>query len=346
MVLMLSSCSNLHNGISSPTAGASQSQISLIQEEQTPPTTAVTSTAPLVEQQSPYEEIEAVLRANPPCSGNDDIRRDAILAFDKTLRNNTANFDPAVSEFYENMMRHMEEDFNEPVLSGMRIWLMYNHGFIVKTPSATFAFDLVHGYPQWDYRIPDSILEQIQVLFISHRHGDHRNLELIKTVKDFGGEVVMPIEDKPGDFGTIYLSPDQELTIAGLQVKAYDGLHELIPLRIYQVVTPEGLTIMHTGDNQTSETLPSGVKVDILLLNAWVNESGFDTPVAGMRNSIDKLGPRLTIPGHIQELSHHYDPNDIRGRLAYIRVIAVDAVPLPGEVSFQVWGEHCDFPPH
>jgi L-ascorbate metabolism protein UlaG (beta-lactamase superfamily) len=266
------------------------------------------------------------------------------LALDERLRNNSANLDPEVRRFYEDMIAVVESELKEPVESGVRIWSMYNHGFIVKTPTIIFAFDLVDGYKVWDYELRDSILDQIDVLYITHRHDDHRDLSVIKTIKDNGGEVVMPEEDQPGDFGTIYVSPGQELDIAGLQTKVFDGLHGVIPVRIYQVTTLEGLVFMHTGDNQTSETLPDGVKVDVLFLNAWVNESGSTEPAFGMRNSIKKLGPRLTIPGHIQELGHHYDPNDIKGRLSFMRVLIADDVPLPGVVSFQVWGEHCDFP--
>jgi hypothetical protein len=110
------------------------------------------------------------------------------------------------------------------------------------------------------------------------------------------------------------------------------------------VTTPEGVTIMHTGDNQTSETLPDGVTVDILLLNAWVNESGFSSPEVGMTNSINKLTPKLTILGHIQELGHSYDPASIYSRLSFEAPLAVAEMPLPGDVSVQIWGEHCDFP--
>jgi len=38
--------------------------------------------------------------------------------------------------------------------SGMAIWMMYNHGFIVKTPEVVFAFDLTDGYSGWPYLYP------------------------------------------------------------------------------------------------------------------------------------------------------------------------------------------------
>jgi L-ascorbate metabolism protein UlaG (beta-lactamase superfamily) len=246
---------------------------------------------------------------------------------------------------YGNMMGFVESEIAEPVTSGVRIWSMYNHGFIVKTPSTVFAFDLVHGYPSWQYKIPDAILEQIQILFITHRHDDHYDPKIVRAITDFGGKVVEPVEYKLAGQDLVYLSAEEEVTLAGLHIKAYDGLHGSTPVRMYVVTTPEGLTIMHTGDNQTSETLPNDLTVDILLLNAWVNESGSASPVDGMSNCINKLTPRLTILGHIQEMSHHYDPSDVKSRLSFEAPLAVDDGSLPGYVSVQVWGERCDFQP-
>ena len=344
IIITILACGSSSNLIEITEPQSSQTQATPILEEESQPTLAPTPTTQPTEQESPYSQIETLLRSHSPCTGNKEIRKEAILALDEYLKNNLSTIDPDIEEFYENMMGYVKSEISEPVLTGVRIWSMYNHGYIVKTPSTTFAFDLIDGIRQWDYQIPDSILEQIQVLFVSHRHDDHRDLSVMNAIKGFSGEVVMPLEDKPGDFGTIYLSPGQELTVTGLQVKAYDGLHGGIPVRIFQVTTPEGLTIIHTGDNQTSDTLPDGVTVDILLLNAWVNESGSVSAIVGMRNSINKLTPRLTIPGHIHELGHRYDPSDIKGRVPFEWPLAVDDVPLPGEVSVQIWGERCDFP--
>jgi L-ascorbate metabolism protein UlaG (beta-lactamase superfamily) len=330
-------------------AGSTGSQTSISQntsglEEQSQPTVTLAPATQTTEEQSPYSQIQSMLQSNPACGGDETIRKAAILMLDEILKSSSATFDPDLAAFYRERMAFVESEINEPVMSGVRIWSMYNHGFIVKTPSTIFAFDLINGYRQWDYQIPDSILKQIQVLFVSHRHEDHRDLSVIAAVKGFGGQVVMPSEDSVGNFGTVYLSAGDEVTVAGLQVKAYDGLHDIIPVRIFQVTTPEGVTIMHTGDNQTSETLPNGVTVDILLLNAWVNESGSASPVVGIRNSINKLQPKLTILGHIQEMSHRYDPSDVKSRLSYEAIIDAGDAPLPGELSIQIWGEHCDFP--
>lgn len=345
LIIAILACGSLPEIIETTEPLASQSQPTSSAEDQSQPTIRPTGAAQPTEQRGPYFQIQTILRSHPPCDGNNEVRRDAILTLDEYLKNNNARVSPDIIALYENMMGLMEFEINDPVTSGVRIWSMYNHGFIVKTPKLVFAFDLVNGYSQWNYQIPDVILEQIQVLFISHRHRDHRDPSIIRDIERFGGVVVAPSEDEePIGYGTIYLSPGEELTVAGLHVKAYDGLHGSTPIRIYVVTTAEGLTIMHTGDNQTSASLPDGVTVDIFLLNAWVNESGSTSATVGVRNSINKLTPNLTILGHIQELYHEYEPSGPTGRVPFEWALAVDDVPLPGEVSVQIWGEYCDYP--
>jgi hypothetical protein len=348
IMITITACGNI-SGIETAKPQPSQTQAPPSMEEPSEqaailPTETAQPTEQPTEQPDPYSQIQTILRSNPPCGGSMEVRKDAILTLDEYLKNDASRWDPGIIALYENMLGFVESEINEPVLSGVRIWSMYNHGFIVKTPTTVFAFDLVHGYPSWKYRIPDAILEQIQVLFVSHKHDDHYDRSLIHSILDFGGKVVAPLETKLIGDDMIYVSPGDELNVAGLHVKVYDGLHGDIPSRIFEVITPEGLKIMHTGDNQTSETLPDGVKVDILLLNAWVNESGSAPAITGVRNSINKLAPGLTILGHFQELSHAYDPSSVTSRLSYGSILAAGDVPLPGQVSVQIWGERCDFP--
>jgi len=294
--------------------------------------------------QNPYVMIQTTLRSYPPCAGNKEMRKDAILELDAFLKDDSVNWKPDMVDLYRNMIGFVDSEITEPVASGARIWSMYNHGFIIKTPSMVIAFDLVHGYPPWRYQIPESILEQIDVLFISHGHEDHRDMGIIRKIMAFGGKVVVPVEGSQASENMIPMAANEEVTVDGLQVKAYDGLHADVPVRMFFVTTPEGLTIMHTGDNQTSETLPAGLTMDILLLNAWVNESGSASAIVGMQNSIKKLSPELTILGHIQELGHYYAPGDAKSRLAFESALAADNGMLPGYVSVQIWGEHCDYP--
>ena len=79
--------------------------------------------------------------------------------------------------------------------------------------------------------------------------------------------------------------------------------------------------------------------MDVLLLNAWVNESGWSSAVVGMRNSIAKLKPTVMIPGHIQELLHVYVPSDPRSRVPYSWALRVVDEPIVAEVQVMAGGE-------
>ena len=85
-------------------------------------------------------------------------------------------------------------------------------------------------------------------------------------------------------------------------------------------------------------SLPDINDIDLLLLNAWVNDSGYSSAVEGMRNCIEKLKPIVMIPGHIQELSHK------NNRVPYKWSFLVDDVTIPSKVQVMVWGEQYNYP--
>jgi hypothetical protein len=117
-----------------------------------------------------------------------------------------------------------------------------------------------------------------------HRHGVRRN----------NGVVVGPSELFTTSSGIVGMSPGESLTLKNLQVTAHVGLHN-VPVRMFEVTCPNGLKFLHTGDNQTSVTLPT-LEGCVMLLNAWVNESGSTSSAVGVRNSLERVRPRLMIP--------------------------------------------------
>jgi L-ascorbate metabolism protein UlaG (beta-lactamase superfamily) len=294
-------------------------------------------------QEISLEEIKTNLVNNPPNSGDLIIREETILALDNILKNDSSRTSTQMQNFYSSMMEKMSQELHESA-STASIWVMYNHGVIIKTPEIIFAFDLVPGYKGWSSSLlPSEIISKINVLFINHRHGDHYNSSITSTVTDNGGYVVVPSEDSW--MGNIALSPNDTLTLMGLKIKAHDGLHS-VPIRIYEVTTPSGLKIVHTGDNQTSESLPEIDEVDILLLNAWVNESGSSSAVIGMKNSLSKLNPFIMIPGHIQELGHDFNPDEPASRVPYKWAFEVVDEPINSDVMVMAWGELYIVPDH
>lgn len=274
-----------------------------------------------------FNEIQAALETNPPGTGDTLLREQAILNLDEYLKRADAPSNPDLLAFYRSQIADLADAVAEPVLSGARIWQIYNHGYIVKTPSATFAFDLV----TWRTTLPDELLMQIDVAFVSHRHSDHSGWPS-NSIKRLGGVVVGP----PQDWQEAIAGTHEN--IRGLEVNSSAGLHS-VPNSIFLVTTAEGLTIMHTGDTQRSHDLPEDIPVDVLLINAWMNESGFQTATEGVRNAINRISPSLTIPGHIQELGHAYNPASVSTRVLFEWALAVDDVPIPGELGVMAYGE-------
>jgi len=281
------------------------------------------------------EQIKADLISNPPGT-NPILREETILTLDSILTNTEVSKSQAVENFYNSMIEKMEIELQDTVVSGNNIWMMYNHGFIVKTPQITMAFDLLDGITgYWSTLLSTELISSIDVLFITHSHLDHYDHSIRSAIIANGGTVIVPSEISVS--GDVPMTAGDTITLSGLQIKAHFGLHS-VPSRIYEVITPGGYKFLHTGDNQTSTTLPDVSDLDVLLLNAWVNESGTASSVIGMRNCLDKLEPSLMIPGHIQELYHAPD-----NRARYAWAYEVDDVPIPSDIMVMAWGEKYHF---
>ncbi len=265
-------------------------------------------------------QIAINLLNNPPNTGDPAVREEIILAIDKRLMDYPEGAEDIV-RFHTFMMEKVTEELKDDVSTGAAIWMMYNHGFLVKTPQVVFAFDLLDGYSGFSTHLPAELVNQIEVLFISHEHGDHYSPGIVDAVSANGGYVVIPAEDSY--MGNVPMAVGDSLTISGLHIKAHFGIHNA-PVRMYEVTCPNGLKFLHTGD---SSIQPEIDNVDVLLLNAWVE----------IREAIDIVKPRVVIPGHIQELGHRYIPG--KSRVIYEPVFRVDDQPIAAELQVMAWGE-------
>lgn len=251
------------------------------------------------------QQIRQNLINQPPNEGDFEVRRESILDLDQYLLVENVASNADIKDFYESMMDKVADEFAQSYSARADIWILYNHGFLVKTPDIVIAFDIVHAPYAWtSYRLPAGLIDAIDILFVSHIHGDHLDSRVTNRVLDNGKYVVVPQEISSN--GNVAMRPGENVMIEGVSMKAHDGLHS-VPVRIYEVTLPNGLKFVHTGDNQTSETLPNIEDVDVLFLNGWVNESGGASAVTGMRNSMAKLNPDIMIPGHFQEIMHSPD---------------------------------------
>lgn len=316
----------------------------------TTPTTPPTSPVPAIP--AAFDGIHRALGAQPPsATGPNSGRSAAIVQFDALLwaTDATRPTSPDVIDYYVARMARVATEVAEPVASGFRVWAMYNHGFIVKTASATIAFDLVEGKgsyngPAWTVQLPQALLDRIDVLMVSHEHGDHADAtgRIPAAIKARGGAVLYPQAGAAQASTTLAMVGQQSALVRGVRVTAHEVLHNA-PTLAYEVTTAEGYRIVHTGDAQTSTSLPALEGVDLLLLNGWINESGLASNLTDMKSSLDKLRPDVMVPGHFEELSHlAAGPGADRYRF-------LDALPLQdgslgrSRTVMLTWGERLDY---
>lgn len=289
--------------------------------------------------------------AAPTLDGSNAARSATILQWDGLLwaTDETQPTPPDIVQFYAARMARVAREIQQPVASGLRIWQMYNHGFIVKTPTVTFAFDLVDGKsswnsPAWTVRLSDEILDRIDVLFVTHEHGDHydETERIPAAIKARGGAVVYPALSAARANVTHAVRAGQQLTLGGLSVRAWPGPHVAYNL-VYEVVTPSGHRVVHTGDNEETANLPELEDVHVLLLNGWTDgDSRPGSHVYGMKNALNRLRPDLMIPGHFEELAH--PKSDSAGRYAYEGALTLqDSTTLRSRTVVLTWGERLDY---
>ena len=289
------------------------------------------NTANIYSQLNSFYDIRENLLNENPQSGNLEIRYDCFGAIDDLIFGTYPPLHSDTEWFFSKMLeKAILEIKTEQVIEGATIWQIYNHGFVIKTPSTTFGIDL-HDYFRTEKFI--ELADLMDAYFITHEHSDHFSFELIASMQKQNKPVVGPAEFQ---HALIKMSKGESRTVAGLLVTAHDGLHGNIPLRQYEIITQEGFKILHTGDNQTTETLPQISDVDIMLLNSWINESGGVSWIEGVRLAIDKIKPKLTLPGHMLELGHL---GQTHPPVPYRDPIASDNGSLASYYCVLAWGE-------
>jgi hypothetical protein len=287
-------------------------------------------------QSNNFSEIRENLLMNRPQTGDLEIRKQSFACIDELVTGSYSKQQDEIYKFYRLMLeKAMIEINNEKVESGATVWQIYNHGFIVKTPSVLLAFDLYDYYGCAHLKELAGLLD---VMFITHNHTDHLSPELEQEMVKLNKPVIRSVNSSVTHASTT-INVGDSINEVKLLVTQHTGLHS-IAIQMFEVVTPEGIKIFHTGDNQTSETLPVVNNVDILLLNAWVNESGWTSSIEGSRNAINKIKPKVTLPGHILEIGHVLSAGYV---VTYSEVFMVNEIDLGCEYYVLMWGERYHF---
>jgi L-ascorbate metabolism protein UlaG (beta-lactamase superfamily) len=264
-----------------------------------------------------FDMAYQLLAAYPPGINMGVERRFALLALDGLLHDTRLDNGVAFKSYLNKMAGNIVAELQKPKPSGneIRFYRFYNHGFIVQTPTVTVGIDLIRSIGAEKSFISDTlmrtIVEQCDILFITHAHGDHTDISVMKMFCEQGKDVIVP-EEKWADLdphlrvvrGSEMVSETIRLPAKNtwLTVRVYPGRQGNMLNNVYMITLPEGQTIMHTGDQDFSEDLianvGSSIKVDVLLVQCWMMP---------MKPFVSGINPALIICGHENEVGHTID---------------------------------------
>jgi L-ascorbate metabolism protein UlaG (beta-lactamase superfamily) len=302
------------------------------------------------------QTVQKLLEKYPPQLQESLERRLALFAVDGVLYDDICSPQrPAIQSFFHSRMRIAGQMIKESSVStGVMIFKLYNHGFIVKTRSVTLGFDIIRGYCVGAAGFPvenqemDGIINACDALFISHDHADHVDEWVVRQCIDKGVPVIAPPDLWPDNpIRDRLVLPERDLnTISDLPIKNGKAQLKVTVLpghqgenvinNVYLVTTPEGIAVCHTGDQHNRDDLKwigeiaHTYPVDVLMVNCWARD---------INDLIHGFSPQLVLTGHEHELGHGTDQRKPYW-LTYARLKECD---IPALVM--TWGESLHFVP-
>lgn len=291
-----------------------------------------------------FQMVKQLLKESPPTPQLNIQRKSALMHLDWIYHDPRLDKSPQVGQFLSGQIRAVVEALDQPVKKGIKVFKLYNHAFIVKSPTVTIAFDMTRaGQGEKKNMITDelmdSLVQKCDVLFVSHRHGDHADVGVADLFIKHEKTVIVPTglwENKSEYISHIREEKiiEKEIILSNgkkINVKVMPGHQDDVPNNVYIVRTPENINIAHTGDEWNKEkdqwitTVKDHTKVDVLLVHCW------SMPLENIINGFD---PKLVITGHENEIVHSIDHREPY----WLNYRRMEKVKQP--IVYMTWGEH------
>lgn len=216
--------------------------------------------------------------------------------------------------------------------TGVVLWNIYNIAYIIKTAEITVAFDLIQlpsslridGEEDMYKNLAEEIVELCDLLFVSHKHGDHADsfvakqflaqnkpvlthLDVFKEESFYNQITHLPRNGKK----ILYKLPETNIEIVIRTFPGHQAQSEntFVTNNFTVITLPNVITIAHSGDQSWAadfewiDTIYKDVDIDILLVNTWT---------LWPDRLIEGLKPKVILPSHINEMNH-----EISSRIPY-----------------------------
>ncbi len=216
------------------------------------------------------------------------------------------------------------------VESGLAVWLLYNMGFVFKTPEACFGVDIcLHDAARFS--------DTLDFLLVTHSHPDHSTKALVREMLARGKPVLSSfveggiIVKKPweGRFGAVRVKVD----IGDHTPRSPAGLDNMCMYQIDCGPSANGAVVYHSGDGANYGKMMPDRPVDLFIPHV---------ACSGMKvaDAVRHLNPKVALIAHILELTHAKDG----ARWSY--EYSFDAIESLSESQARilVWGERFILP--
>ncbi len=260
-----------------------------------------------------FTAIDGMLQANPPQKEIPLPRELALVSLDQLLHDTDNDATEPFYTFINTRMQRVLKNLDIPVTEGLRIYKLYNDGFIVKSAKATIAIDLIPGGSDAKPFLTDSVVYGIagkcDALLISHFHADHANLNVAKAFAESGKLVIAPknlwvgvhplikqMEEENKEFDIEIDSLDVTLhVLPGHQGDVYNNIN-VVEFHNVGTVAQTGDQWGREDDFNWMDKVHEKYDIDVFMPNCWMDQ---------LKRAIKGFGPKLIITGHENELGEH-----------------------------------------
>jgi L-ascorbate metabolism protein UlaG (beta-lactamase superfamily) len=311
------------------------------------------------------DTVTVLLKQFPPTTFPEARERGlAKLLLDAVFHEHFAVYRKPVQQYFRGQVDKVIHELETiKVENGVRIWKIYDMGFIARTKSVTLAFDLVTGItsssPEFAMSAEqvERLTKQCDALLITHRHPDHADKVMATKFLELGLPVLAPAQVwKEDPISENIIHPERisekiqqlKLKKSTLEMIVYPG-HQMksIDNNVYLIKTPEGITLAHNGDQinegdfmvdwEWIDKIKDTQKVDVLMTNAWTMD---------IFRMVKGFNPKLVMPGHEIEMGHTvWDRLPFWGDDEYLKLNYAELKKSEYPVVVTVWGESYHFNP-
>lgn len=296
-----------------------------------------------------FDLINDILAAYPPTTDSiAPARQAALYMMDGIIHDARLDGNPLIADFMKGRMQLVLDDLSKPLTKGMKIYKLYNDGFVIRTPKVTLAWDLVHGPKNTEGNtvVNDSLLKLIvdkcDIMFLTHNHGDHVDRAVSRWFTDAGKPVIAPNQILADEEAVTHTRQEKiwkETFKAGngakLKATILPGHQDHLENNIYIVTTPDGYTVCQTGDqwHEGDEAWVYDLKgkipqIDVLMPICWAHF---------LPRFVDSFNPKMVLTGHENELGHTADHREAYW-LSYYKL---EDVTKPN--CLMTWGECIEY---